>query len=282
MSFMSRKLRAALLHGEYIKTDASYTFAPLDVPYLRLLQENWDPVRMQLAGDSISKFDVFDGLHFNHEKFERLLTQQGLDSAWPRTQKSGVRCLDKETWDTMTGLNPDLEELHQLYKTLKMPRLNIACDPDGRNRVLLGAFGAITSRNTPGSDERGTFIFAPAKWTRFLIKPAEGWAVAYLDWSCQEYGIGAILSDDQNMLRSYESGDPYMRFAVDAGAVPPRSTKATHPAKRKLYKSATLAVGYGQTIWGFCQKTRVSKPVAERVFKDYQRLYHRFLSWREK
>jgi DNA polymerase-1 len=282
MSLMPRNLRAALLHGEYMKADASYRFAPLDVPHLRLLQENWDLIRLQLAGDDVTKFDVFDGLHFSHEKFERVLVKEGLDAAWPRTLKSRARRLDKETWETMAGLNPDLEALHQLYKTLKMPKLNIACDPDGRNRILLGAFGAITSRNTPGSDSRGTFIFAPAKWTRFLIKPPEGRAVAYIDWACQEYGIGAILSGDQNMLRSYEAGDPYLSFAILAGAAPAGATKSTHPVDRKLYKSATLAIGYGQTVWGFCQKTRVSKPVAERVFRDYQRLYPRFLAWREK
>src|SRR5579862_1066048 len=265
MSLMPRNLRAALLHGEYMKADASYTFAPLDLSCLRLLQGNWDQVRLQLAGDDVTSSDVFDGLRFSHQKFERFLGRAGLGAAWPRTPKSETRCLDKETWETMTGLNPDLEALHQLYKTLKMPRLNIACDPDGRNRILLGAF-----------------IFAPAKWARFLIKPPEGRAIAYIDWSCQEYGIGAILSGDQNMLRSYEAGDPYMSFAILAGAAPAGATKNTHPADRKLYKSATLAIGYGQTVWGFCQKTRVSKPVAERVFRDYQRLYQRFLSWREK
>jgi DNA polymerase-1 len=116
---------------------------------------------------------------------------------------------------------------------------------------------------------------------RFLIKPPEGWAVAYIDWACQEYGIGAVLSGDQNMLRSYEAGDPYMAFAILAGAAPPGATKSTHAAERKLYKSATLAIGYGQSVAGFAQKTGVCKPIAERVFKEYQRLYSRFLTWRD-
>lgn len=282
MSLMPRNLRAALLRGEYMKADASYKYAPLDLPTLRLLQEHWDDVRLHLAGDSPSEHDIFEGLHFSHEKFERFLVREGLDKGWPRTPKSRARSLRKETWEMMASLNPDLEALHQLYKTLSMPRLNIACDPDGRNRILFGAFGAITSRNTPGSDSRGTFVFAPAKWVRFLIKPPEGWAVAYLDWSCQEYGIGAVLSGDQNMLRSYEAGDPYLAFAILAGAAPAEATKTTHASERKLYKSATLAIGYGQTIWGFAEKTRVIQPVAQRVFRDYQRLYSRFLAWREK
>jgi hypothetical protein len=105
------------------------------------------------------------GFHFNHKKFEAFWVNEGLGQAWPRTKKSCTRALDKDTWETMCGLNPDLDALHQLYKTVTMPRLNIACDPDGRNRILFGAYGAITSRNTPGRDDRGTYIFAPAKWT---------------------------------------------------------------------------------------------------------------------
>jgi DNA polymerase I-like protein with 3'-5' exonuclease and polymerase domains len=106
-------------------------------------------------------------------------------------------------------------------------------------------------------------------------------AVAYIDWACQEYGIGAVLSGDRNMLQSYEAGDPYNNFAILAGAVPASATKATHPFERKLYKSATLAIGYGQGITGFVQKTRVATADATRIFRDYKRVYSRFCAWRE-
>lgn len=282
MQIAPRTLRAALLRGEYMKAEASFKFAPLDVPTLRLIQNNWDRVRLRLAGEEMSEYDIFDGLHFSHANFERFLQNGGLDGIWPHTEKSHARSLKKETWETMCGLNPGLERLRQLFKTVTMPRFNIACDPDGRNRVLLGAFGAITSRNTPGHDDRGVFIFNPAKWVRSLIKPAEGWSVAYIDWGAQEDGISAILSGDKNMLRSYESGDPYMELCILAGAAPAGATKKTHPAERKLYKSAKLAIGYGQTVWGFVGKTMVSRPVAERVFRDYTRFCSRYLDWREK
>jgi hypothetical protein len=265
-----------------MKADANYKFAPLDVHTLRLLQEHWNEVRLQLAGEAIARYDIFDGLHFNHRKFETFLNSRSLNKAWPHTPKSRARSLDKDTWEMMCGLHPELEPVYQLYKTVTMPRLNIACDQDGRNRVLLGAFGALTSRNTPGADDRGTYIFGPAKWVRFLIKPPEGWALAYIDWACQEYGIGAVLSSDKNMLQSYAAGDPYMAFAILAGAAPPDATKSTHPAQRKLYKSATLAIGYGQTVLGFCQKTGVTTLTAERVFKDYRKLYPRYIAWRER
>ena len=282
---LTRNLRGAILHGEYMKAcaDMERTGVPLDVETLRFLQDNWDEVRLRLAGKGLSQYDIFDGLHFSHEKFEAFLKSEGLDKAWPRTEKSKARRLDKETWQEMVAVNPELEDLRQLYKTITMPGLNIACDPDGRNRVLLGAFGTITSRNAPGSDrERGTFIFAPAKWVRFLIKPPEGMALAYLDWSNQEFGIAAILSGDKNMLRAYEAGDPYLALAVLCGAAPSGATKDTHREVRNLYKSATLAIGYGQTEWGFANKTKVDAATAKRVFVNYRRTYATYIAWREK
>jgi hypothetical protein len=73
----------------------------------------------------------------------------------PRTPKSRALCLDKDTQEKMCRFHPSLEETYQLYKTMSRPNLNMACDGVGRNRVLLGAFGAITARNTPGKDDRG-------------------------------------------------------------------------------------------------------------------------------
>ena len=285
MLVMPKKLKVATLHGEYMKACAEMerTGIPLDVKNLRYLQANWDKVRQTLVGDSLKSYDIFDGLHFSHEKFEAFLKARGLAKSWPKTKKSNIRRLDKDTWKEQAQLHPELEPLREIYKTVTMPRLNVACDADGRNRVLLGAFGTITSRNAPsGSKENGSFIFAPAKWTRFLIKPTEGMSLAYLDWSNQEYGICAVLSGDKNMIRSYESGDPYLQFAVLAGAAPAGATKDTHPEVRKLFKSATLAIGYGQKVWGFERQAGVSNATAKKVFADYQRVYGRFLEWREK
>jgi len=285
---MPLNLAVAIFHGEYMKCDADYKYAPLDVPNLRLIQQNWDDIRRKVVGGLLFKYDIFDGLtpgehlHFNHAKFETYLKKEGLDKQWPRTKKSKARKLDKDPWEAMIAANPELEELHQLYKIVDMDRLNIACDLDGRNRLLLGAMGAITSRNTPGKDDRGTYVFSAAKWARFLIKPPEGWALAGLDWSAQELGINAIRSGDKNLRRTYESGDPYMEFAILAGAAPSGATSKTHPEVRKLYKTAMLAIGYGQEKWGFISKSRVSESVAVRLFKDYRRLYSRYLFWREK
>ena len=40
------------------------------------------------------------------------------------------------------------------------------------------------------------------------------------DFSQQEFAIAAALSGDEKMQAAYRSGDPYLSFARQAGAVP--------------------------------------------------------------
>jgi hypothetical protein len=53
------------------------------------------------------------------------------------------------------------------------------------------------------------------------------------------------------MKAAYESEDPYLAFAKQAGAVPVEATKSTHKAVRDLFKACVLGVKYGmdQIVW---------------------------------
>ena len=124
--------------------------------------------------------------------------------------------------------------IRELRHTLGQLRLNaLAVGADGRNRCLLSAFQARTGRNQPSNSR---YIFGPSCWLRGLIKPERGRAVAYVDWSQQEFGIAAALSGDGAMMEAYSSGDPYLTFAKQAGAVPADATKQSHPHKRGQLK----------------------------------------------
>ena len=126
----------------------------------------------------------------------------------------------------MCRTHPHLEPLRQLRFILsKLRKLDLSVGPDGRNRVSLSAFRAKTSRNQPSATK---FVFGPATWIRSLIRPREGTALAYIDWSSAEFGIAASLSGDQAMKAAYSSGDPYLTFAKMAGAVPSEATKTSH------------------------------------------------------
>src|SRR6516162_6151014 len=81
-------------------------------------------------------------------------------------------------------------------------------------------FGKWRRRTWPNQPSNAKYIFGPSVWLRSLIKPPPGFSVAYIDWSQQEFGIAAALSGDRSMQDAYLSGDPYLGFAKQAGAVP--------------------------------------------------------------
>ena len=107
---------------------------------------------------------------------------------------------------------------------------------------MLSPFRSDTGRNQPSTSK---FIFGPSCWIRGFIKPGPGKFLAYIDYSQQELGIAAALSGDRKMQEAYRSGDPYLRFAQMAGAVPTNATKKSHPEERTAYKVGMLAVQYG-------------------------------------
>ena len=83
--------------------------------------------------------------------------------------------LDDDTFRDQARRWPELQSLRELRVSLSGLRLTgLEVGPDGRNRCLLSPFKAVTGRNQPSNTK---FIFGPATWMRFLIKPPEGfWA----------------------------------------------------------------------------------------------------------
>jgi DNA polymerase I-like protein with 3'-5' exonuclease and polymerase domains len=112
-----------------------------------------------------------------------------------------------------------------------------------------------------------------------LIKPPPGHAVAYIDWSQQEFGIAAALSGDANMQRAYRSGDPYLTFAKLAGAVPEHATKETHQAERELFKQTTLATAYGMEAESLAQRIGQQPIVARDLLRAHRQTYPTFWRW---
>jgi DNA polymerase-1 len=114
---------------------------------------------------------------------------------------------------------------------------------------------------------------------RSLIKPPPGYGVAYIDWSQQEFGIAAALSGDEAMQAAYQSGDPYLAFAKQAGAVPPEATKATHGPTRELFKQCTLAVQYGMEAESLAQRIGQPTIVARDLLQAHHQTYCTFWRW---
>ncbi len=266
----------SLYRGEYMKCVARIENVgiPLDSNFLNRLKNNFDSIKAALIEKIDINYCVFYQGTFKQNLFENYLVAHNI--SWPRLESSKLR-LDDDTFKLMSTAHPELNDLRELRTTLSQTKLNkINIGSDGRNRVMLSPFSSLTGRNQPSTSK---FIYGPSAWIRFAIKPNEGMAIAYIDWSQQEFGIAAALSRDPNMLDAYLSGDPYLEFAKLAGAVPQDGTKKSHPAERENYKACVLAVQYGMGEESL--SIRINKPVsyAKELIEKHKLVFKVFWNW---
>ena len=205
----------ALLRGRHMAAAAHMEHAgvPIDTETLAQFRAHWSDIQDALIQRIDAEYNVYEGRSFRAAKFATWLERTG--TPWPRLE-SGQLDLSDDAFREGARSHPAVAPLRELRSALSDLRLNdLAAGPDGRNRCLLSTFQARTGRNQPSNSK---FIFGPSVWLRGLIRPPPGHGVAYIDWSQQEFGIAAALSGDANMLAAYQSGDPYLAFAKQAGA----------------------------------------------------------------
>ena len=266
----------ALQRGRYIKAVSLMQMngVPIDVDVLDKLQAYWEAIQDRLIAAVDSNYGVFDGRTFKSDRWADFLKANGIP--WP-SLLSGRLDLSDETFREMARSHTVVSPIRELRSTLSEMRLaSLQVGTDGRNRCLLSPFRARTGRNQPSNSR---FIFGPSVWMRSLIRPEPGMGLAYVDWSQQEFGIAAALSGDVAMQEAYLSGDPYLAFAIQAGAVPKGATKKTHEAEREQFKACVLAVQYGMGEESLA--VRIGQPVARaRYLLDlHRRTYKQFWKW---
>jgi DNA polymerase-1 len=269
-------LPRALLRGRYMKAAAAMEFVgvPIDVSTLTRLRENWIGIQDELICEIDADYGVFDGRTFKADRWERYLVRHGVP--WPRLD-SGRLDLSDDAFRQMAKAYPAVSPMRELRSALSELRLNdLAVGRDGRNRTILSAFRSRTGRNQPSNAK---FIFGPSVWLRSLIQPPPGQAIAYIDWSQQEFGIAAALSNDLAMQTAYQSGDPYLAFAKQAGAVPAGATKTTHGPTRELFKQCVLAVQYGMEANSLAHRIAQPPIVARDLLRAHRETYRKFWRW---
>jgi DNA polymerase I - 3''-5'' exonuclease and polymerase domains len=264
--------------GRYMKAAAriEHTGVPIDIESFRIVEGRWADIKGGLIERVNADYGVFDGQTFKAEWWERWLIEHNVP--WPRIA-SGALALDDNTFREMARAYPLVVPIHELRVSLSQMKLSsIAVGGDARNRVMLSPFRSKTGRNQPSNSR---FIFGPATWVRAFIQPPPGYGLAYVDWSQQEFGIAAALSRDEAMLAAYRSGDPYLAFAKQAGAVPPDGTKATHGPVREQFKACVLAVQYGMGADSLA--ARIGQPPirARELLQMHRQTYARFWRWSE-
>ncbi len=266
----------ALLRGQYNTALAKMESlgSPIDYPTYKGLCQHWEAIKSELIKEIDAGYGVYENGTFKEILFQQYLQANGI--RWPRLE-SGRLKLDDETFKTMSKLYPIIQPLRNLRESLSKLRLNaLQVGEDGRNRCLLSPFSSSTGRNQPSTTK---FVFGLSKWARGLIQPRPGMAIAYIDWSQQEFGIAAALSNDVNMKAAYQSGDPYLAFAKQAGAVPQTATKQSHPNERDQYKQCVLATQYGMGAESLAARLKQPTLRAKQLLAMHHKVYKQFWDW---
>jgi DNA polymerase-1 len=269
-------LPRALLRGRYMAAAAAMEWngTPIDRTTLTLLREHWTGIQDDLVRDIDADYGVFDGRSFRADRWAQFLVRHNIP--WP-VLESGALALDRDTFREMAKAYSIVAPIHELRHALSQLRLeDLAVGEDGRNRCILSAFRARTSRNQPSNTAS---IFGPSAWLRFLIKPPPGHGLAYIDFATQEFGIAAALSGDPAMLAAYASGDVYLEFGKQIGKLPPDATAESHPNERQLFKQCVLGIGYGMEEHTLAQRIGQPPIVARELLRGHRETYSLCWTW---
>jgi DNA polymerase-1 len=266
----------ALLRGRYTAAVArmEWNGVPIDTEAFGRLREGWGSIQDALIEQVDGMYGVFRGRDFNPRLWAAWLNRNAIP--WPRLA-AGRLDLSLDTFKKMAEVFPEVRPMHELRASLSWLRpLRLSVGSDGRNRCPLRPFASKTGRNQPSTSR---FIFGPATWLRGLIKPGEGMALAYVDYEQQEFGIAAALSGDPAMQEAYRSGDPYLAFAKQAGAVPRDATKQTHRHERERFKQCALGVQYGMGAKSLAVRLGASVDQGRDLLRLHRRTYPRYWRW---
>lgn len=269
-------LPRALLRGRYMTAAAKVEHAgvPIDIALYNEFKVNWNRVLETIIRE-YDTLSLYEGASFRAYRFRQWLADT--DRAWPYLD-TGSLDLDNSAFAMMAESDSTISPIAKLRATLAELRLptELSIGADGRNRCLLSPFASRTGRNQPSNAK---FIFGPAAWLRGLIRPGPGQAVAYVDWSQQEFGIAASLSGDAAMIAAYESGDPYLRFGQQARLIPPDGTGESHGVERERCKSCVLGVQYGMSAWSLARRIKQQPAYARELLELHRRTYQTYWQW---
>jgi DNA polymerase-1 len=263
----------ALIRGEYVTASAAieYRGLPIKTAAYQHIQAYQQPLRKLVAEQANRDIGpLFEGVTFRRQYFSTFIRELGAAQTWPKTA-TGHYSSDKETLEAMGQVYPVVETLRQSIKTLnELKNVAFAIGDDGRNRYLGGLFGTITGRNSP----KARFaILHGSRWWRNLIQPEPGRALAYLDYSSEEFMVQAVLAGDRQGIADYLSGDVYLAWGRTLGLIPPQGDKHTHARERALLKAAILGLNYGLGVRGLARNLQIDPAVAGRWMQSFRERY---------
>ena len=266
----------AVERGRYMSAVAQmeHSGIPIDVDAYSAIAGNRGPILRQMEDALPPELQVFSKGKLKIDRLRAVIEQFAPN--WPTTEK-GEFSRKRAVLVDMGLSYPRLQPLCEVLITrTQLPGMALALGADGRNRCSLRPFGSITGRNQPSSTR---FVFGLPKWLRNLIRPEAGKALAYLDYGQQEFAIAAVLSGDKAMIEAYQTGDPYLAAAKQAGLIPPDGTKVSHSKQRDMFKTCSLGLLYGMGANALAARIGCSVANAKDLIARHRAAFRVFWAW---
>jgi len=216
-----------------------------------------------------------EGRKFDQQAFTQLVHKLGIDN-WPTTDQ-GAYMTDRDTlrrFERYAEIKVIKEALN-LRNSTKLKDLPID-RRDGRAKTYCSFFGTKTGRATPSTSRHLPNM--PPCFTPFMI-PRYKKPIVKIDYEQQEFIIAAVLSDDENMIEAYESGDPYLELGKRTQVIPQQANKSHH--KRQMYKTVCLMTLFGAGTKAMAIDMNEPIEVAEKALQDHQRTFKKFWQWQQ-
>jgi DNA polymerase I-like protein with 3'-5' exonuclease and polymerase domains len=86
---------------------------------------------------------------------------------------------------------------------------------------------------------------------------------------------------DRSMMEAYLSGDPYLAFAIQAGAVPPDATKDTHGPIRDQFKTCALGIQYAMGAESLANRLGAASSRGRELLRLHRDTYPDYWRWSE-
>lgn len=254
-----------LLRGEYaVRTAKMVQFGyPINPEWLRNFADNAPMVIQDCQRDINRQFP--DAPPFKWKKSEqRFAMDQKTVQAWIHKKhpegwmltNTGRYSLSLEAFESKYHYRHDYPEGNlgaQMLRYLKLSQAMKGYNPnaeksifndlgsDNRVRAYLNPYGAQSSRTQPASTG---FVFLKPASQRSLVQAPKGRAIGDLDYSSEEFLLGALMSGDRKMIEAYKTGDVYLAFGKDIGYIPKDGTKKSHKMERDICKAVVLSISY--------------------------------------
>jgi hypothetical protein len=275
-------LDRALHRGAYVRLtaeveDRGIQFDPRVMGHLRQNQVR-EALRLRIVSDRDLTHGLYDGAHLTQLRLQEFILRHKL--RWSKTA-TGLWSTSNAVFERLAARDPKkrFDGLAEAQKTVKLLKdFALAAGADNRSRNAIWAFSTTTSRSAPG----GGYPFITPAWTRNVMMPAPGMAVAYADFSSMEFAVAAALAQDPVMMRDYEETDPYLGLGVLAQIAPQGATKATHPDLREKLKAPVLSLQYGGAAGLMAHKLGVDKVAARRIVDVHHSRYWRYWEWSDR